>query len=377
MFRQKSVAFSLLAAVLVVVMACTSAPPTPTPVPPTPTPVSVRPILFDPATQTYQFMDALPQAEVVCAVQVVGGIDRFTSLLQKDYADLRLNDQETEAIGACFSSETVRRVMVGQLDREAGGLSEATVICIGEQIDGLSAAALFTEDSGPDSTISLIKSIFCLNGEERAAVSTAEGAGFGFADLGGIDALECVVNRAGPTGLEDLMGAFSSDAADFETLTNLFPIMIECGAIDDSNFEDSGMSAVQVGCLINELGEGGLSLLDPNASEPEMADVILMFAALDACGIDSEGLMGGVTLPLDPNALDDIVIDATVQIESPDDIPDIAEIDLPFTDEQIACLIGEIGEDEITNLLSGGAPDLSLFGALTTCGIDPLSLLSQ
>ncbi len=376
MFRQKSVVFSLLAAVLVIVMACTSAPPTPTPVPPTPTPVPVRPILFDPATQTYQFMDALPRSEVDCAVQVVGGEDRVISLLQKDYEDIRLTEPEIEAVGACFSSETVRRVIEGQLDREAGGLSDATVTCIGEQIGGLSAAALFTEDAGADSTIGLIKSIFCLNDEERAAVSTGGVGEFGFADLGGIDALECVVNRTGPTGLEDLMGAFSSDAADFDTLTNLFPIMIECGAIDDSNFEDSGMTAVQVGCLVNELGEGGLSLLDPNAAEPAMADVILMFAALNACGIDSEGLMGGVTLPLDPDALDDIVIDATVQIGSPDDVPDIKEIDLPFTDEQIACLIGEIGEDEIANLVSGGTPDLSLFGALSTCEVDLMSLLA-
>ncbi|MDP6667753.1 MAG: hypothetical protein QF357_10215, partial [Dehalococcoidia bacterium] len=216
---------------------------------------------------------------------------------------------------------------------------------------------------------------FCLNDEERAAVSDGN-ADYSFAELGGIDALECVVDTIGPTGLDDLMGMFSTDEASFETVDTLFPIMIECGAITDANFEDSGMTAVQIGCLIGELGEDSLALLDPSAGEPGMADVVAVFAALSACGIDSEGLMGGLTLPVDPGTFDDSAIDSGVLIESPDDVPGFSGTDLPFTAEQLACLTNEIGDDEIARLLSGEAPDLSLLRALSTCDIELMSLLA-
>jgi hypothetical protein len=375
MIRQKTVVLSLLAAILIVAVACSSEDPPPTPVPPTPTPEPTAPILVDPETQPLQFLAALPGTERECAVEAAGGIDRAVELLQGENDADPLTRAELEAVGACFSSETVQRVMIGQLDREAGGLSDATVSCIREQIGGLSAAALFTEDAGPESMRSLIGAIFCLNDEERAAVSDGN-ADYSFAELGGIDALECVVDTIGPTGLDDLMGMFSTDEASFETVDTLFPIMIECGAITDANFEDSGMTAVQIGCLIGELGEDSLALLDPSAGEPGMADVVAVFAALSACGIDSEGLMGGLTLPVDPGTFDDSAIDSGVLIESPDDVPGFSGTDLPFTAEQLACLTNEIGDDEIARLLSGEAPDLSLLRALSTCDIELMSLLA-
>jgi hypothetical protein len=50
------------------------------------------------------------------------------------------------------------------------------------------------------------------------------------------------------------------------------------------------------------------------------------------------------------------------------------EIELLFTEEQITCLRSEIGDDQIANLLAVGAPDLSLFSALSKCEVN-LSVL--
>ena len=61
-----------------------------------------------------------------------------------------------------------------------------------------------------------------------------------------------------------------------------------------------------------------------------------------------------------------------IEIELPEDIKDL---ELPFSEEQIICLTNEMGKDQIANLLAGGAPDLSLFGALTTCEVGLATLL--
>ncbi|MCZ6539313.1 MAG: hypothetical protein O6922_05760 [Chloroflexi bacterium] len=289
-----------------------------------------------------------------------------------------LTAAEADAIDICISDDTVRSVFVGQLDRDAGGLSDATVICIGEQIGGMSAAALFTDEPALDATISSLQGVFCLNNEERAAIS-ASNAAYGFGDFGGIDAIECVVNGVGPTGLGDLMGALSSsssDDIDFAALSDLFPLLIECGAISDSALEGTGVTADQVGCLLSALGESGLALLDPAAAEPELADLIPILAALEECGIALDDLLGGATLPLDPGSSADPTVVPTVQTESPQEAAEIAGITELFTEEQITCLTAEIGAEEIAKLLAGGAPDLSLFAALATCDVDLLSLLA-
>ena len=388
MFRQKSVVFSLLAAVLVVVVACSSVTPTPTAVPPTatpvpptptpeptPTPVPVESITIDPTKDPAGFLEALPASEASCVTSALGGRDRVLAMLESALESNPITPTEADAIDGCISDETVQSVFVGQLEREAGGLSDPTVICIGERIGGLSAAALFTDEPQVDATISLLKGIFCLNSEERAAISVSDAA-YGFGDYGGIDALECVVNGVGPTGLGDLMGALSSSDVDFSGLSNLFPLLIECGALNDSVFEETGITADQVGCLLGELGESGLALLDPSAADPELGDLAAMFAALNACGIALEDLLERADSLLDPNASGDVNVDPTAQTELTVEIPDVTDVELPFTEEQIACLAEELGDEVIANLLAGGAPDFSLFAALTACDIDVLSLLA-
>ena len=162
MFRQKTVVFSLLAAVLVVIAACTSAtptpttvpptptptpvPPTPTPTPePTPTPVPVEPITIDPTKDPVGFLEALPASEASCLTAALGGRDRVLAMLESALGSNPITAAEADAIDGCIGDDTVQSVFVGQLDRETGGLSDATVSCISEQIVGLSAAAVYLQ----------------------------------------------------------------------------------------------------------------------------------------------------------------------------------------------------------------------------------------
>ena len=397
MVRHKSLLFSLLATVLVVVIACTSTTatptatpspvpptatpvlPTPTPTPePTPTPIPLVPISIDPTEDPIGFFEALPESEASCVADAIGGRDQVIALLESSVDSGSFWVDEIDAIDDCISDETVQRVFAGQLDRETGGLSDATMSCIREQTTGLSAAGLFAEELEVDSAISVLKGVFCLNDEERTAIALNDAA-YGFGEYGGIDALECIVNGVGPTGLTDLISMGSSlDASeiDFSAIAGLFPLLIECGALDDSDFEETGMTADQLGCLFGELGESGLALVDPAAGDTDFGDLAALFAAFDVCGLELDALLDAAELPLDTSSSGDVTPDPTVQVEATAVIPDIAEIEKLFTTEQIICLTAEIGEDEIANLLAGGAPDLSLFAALATGEVDLLSLLA-
>jgi len=379
MFRQKTVIFLAIAALMAVVIACSSSPkPTASPVPPTDvpvptataTPVPVAPIEIDPITDPVGFLSMLPADEATCAIDAVGGRDRVIAMMSSSLGDDRLTVAEANALDNCLSEDTVNAIFIGQLSREAGGLSDDTIVCIGEQIGGMSAAGLFLEEPAADVIISSLKGVFCLASDERARISASEAA-YGFGELGGIDALECVVNGVGPTGLTDLVDVFSGEEYDFEALGDLFPLMIECGAVDDSEFEELGVSADQIGCVLGELGEDGLALFDQAAGEPDLSDLGALLGTLSNCGIELDDLMGASELPINPGDLIDPVIIPTVQLELPEDL---ADVELPFTEEQIICLSTELGEDQIANLLEGGAPDLSLFSALSKCEVD-LSVL--
>jgi hypothetical protein len=377
MLRQKFVIFLAIAALMAVAIACTSSSePTVTPVlstaPPVPTatPAPVAPIEIDPIADPFGFLSALPADEAACAADAVGGRDRVISMLESSLGDQRLTVAEAGALDNCLSEDTVNAIFIGQLSQEAGTLSDDTIVCIGEQISGMSAAGLFLEEPAADVIISSLKGVFCLASDERARISASEAA-YGFGELGGIDALECVVNGVGPTGLTDLVDVFSGDEYDFAALGDLFPLMIECGAVDDSEFEELGVSADQIGCVLGELGEDGLALLDPTAGEPDLSDLGALLGTLSNCGIELDDLMGTSELPTDLGDLIDPVIIPTIQLELPEDL---ADVELPFTEEQIICLSTELGEDQIANLLAGGAPDLSLFAALSKCEVD-LSVL--
>ncbi|MBT4943042.1 MAG: hypothetical protein HON31_03420, partial [Chloroflexi bacterium] len=176
MFHQKSVTFLAIAALMAVVIACSSSPkPTAAPVPPTATrvptatvtPVPVAPIEIDPIVNPVGFLRTLPADEATCAIDAVGGRDRMIALMSSSLRGERLTVAEANALDNCFSEDTVNAIFIGQLSREAGGLSDDTIVCIGEQIGGMSAAGLFLEEPAADVIISSLKGVFCLANDER------------------------------------------------------------------------------------------------------------------------------------------------------------------------------------------------------------------
>jgi hypothetical protein len=295
------------------------------------------PISIDPTEDPIGFFAALPESEASCVVDAMGGRDQVIAILESSVDSGSFWVDEADAIDGCISDETVQRVFAGQLDREAGGLSAATISCIREQTTGLTAAGLFAKELEVDSTISLLKGVFCLSDEERAAVALND-ADYGFSEYGGIDALECIVNGVGPTGLTDLIRLGSS----------------------------LGASEIDLSAIA-----------DPTAADSDFGDLAALIAAFDLCGIELDALLDAAELPLDTSSSGDVTPDPTDQVEATAVIPDIADIEKLFTPEQIVCLTAEIGEDEIAVLLAGGAPDLSLFVALATCEVDLLSLLAS
>ena len=184
MFRQKSVIILAIAAIMAVAIACSSEAPTPTPAPPTatpipsatptPTPVPVKPIEIDPAANPVGFLNALPESEAACAVDALGGRDRVLAMLESSVGSTKLTTVEADALDGCLSDETVQAVFVGQLSKHAGTLSDATISCISEKTTGMSAAGLFMEEPAADSVISSLQGIFCLNHDEREALSSSE-----------------------------------------------------------------------------------------------------------------------------------------------------------------------------------------------------------
>ena len=380
MIHPKSVIILAVAVIMAVAIACNSEDPTPTPTAtptatptptPTPTPVPVKPIEIDLVADPAGFLNSLPESEVICAVDALRGRDRVLAMLESSAGSTKLTTTEADALDECLSNETVRAVFVGLLSKDAGTLSDDTISCISERTTGMSAAGLFMEQPATDSVISSLQGIFCLNHEEREALSASE-SNYGFSEFGGVDALECVVNGVGPTGLQDLLGIAGESGMDITALSDLFPLMIDCGAIDDSTFEDTGFTAGQVGCVISELGADGLALLDPDETDLDLSQLGPLLLTLGTCEINIEELLGGSGLPVDPSPPADPTVIPTVQVEVPEEVEDL---DLPFTDEQMTCLVTKIGKDKITKLLEGGAPDISMFAALATCKVDLAALL--
>jgi len=417
MTNKKLAALTLLAALTAIAVACTSSKPTPTPesVPPTfvrigitptatppvtPTPVPFKPILIDPGKDSLSLFDALPHDESTCLAEELGGREKAAAVVHLSYSSGLIENSKpekvTEVIGRCISDGTTERLFVGQIALEAGGLSDATIQCMKEKIRGISAEAIFAKELGWDSAFILIKGALCLDQEERYAISTSDSA-LGFKDFGGIDGLECAVNGVGPTGLAELLNAAVTTEFNMAAISDHVPLLIKCGIIGDSAFEEIGLSTEQIVCLLNEVDDSAiiLRIWDSTAARPELADLLAMSVAIDACGLSMEEMMESAGIPVvpDPTSVKPIEQKPKVtespqptsvkpieqkpevtETESPDNVAELAAL---FTDEQIVCLTNVLGEDTVAKLLAGAAPNLSMLSALPACDIDARILLGQ
>ncbi len=105
----------------------------------TPTP---RLITVNPEEDPAEFLRALPGSEQECLEQAVD-----PEQLEEFIANL---DPENEIWRACLGEKTVRAVTLGQLAREAGGLSDESVKCLLEETGSVDfRSMIFGDEIGP------------------------------------------------------------------------------------------------------------------------------------------------------------------------------------------------------------------------------------
>lgn len=407
-----------------------SSSPTTTPEPsPTVTPVPVSAsITIDPEADPTGFLNALPQTEVQCAASAVGGQENLIRLVSRvDGNTDGISDQQLNIMASCVSDETVASIAIGQLELQAGTLSFTTKACVSRHIAEIDFSYFFDDsDIDANSTVASLQAIFCLTADERIALETSDLDLFDFGEIGGIAALECSIDAAGPTGLQDYAEFTSGESSENAALASRFiPILIECGVMTDSDFEDTGITATQIACLFNELDEDAVSSFyglqnDPDA-EIDFSIATDLIAAMVACDINTESLLGGLTGIVDDPEIDisqiptvsteiilclgdngvgaglladylagqadlnDSTLASALEICAGDGdgegivIPDgnggtttldpsIVE-SLPFTLEEIQCIVDEVGVEQLEGLANGTTSPLSLLGALGACDI--------
>lgn len=432
-----AVAFLALFSITILAACATSAAtPTSTPAPTaTATPEPVKAITIDPRTDADGFLAALPPSEVDCASIAVGGEDALTKLVSfSDDALQDVSDVQLKVLASCISSDTVRKVVIGQLEIETGGLSDETAACVANHTDGIDFATLFSGQAVEQETlVSTMQALFCLSPEERRSLETSDQEILEITDLGGIDALECAVDGAGASGLDAFGDIFGADGAvDPLAVGEYIPLLIDCGVVDDDSFATSGISSDQFSCLFEHLDAEALNSFlattdNPNAV-PDLSSAASLFDAFGKCDIDLQDLIDSAdSLPVDPSTgtgngtvvSTDLLICLTGNGVSPSlaanyaagltdasdpalatalatcegggsggglVIPDASggstTIDpsvfdtLPVTAEQAQCLLDEVGPEQLDGIANGTVSPLTILGALGACNITIADLLA-
>jgi hypothetical protein len=271
-----------------------------------PTPLPVFPLEIDPLSDPVKFLKALPAAEVSCAADALGSEERFAEIIQYGFGSDRgvnvPNDAESDVMDKCLSEKTVAAIFSNKIFGEVGGISENTHVCIREKVEGYPFTRLFLENS-PDSDVffSVIQGLFCLNEQERSELSQSEFLGLNeLSEIGGLDTIECLVNEIGPLGLEVVLD--SELGQDVAATSDFLFVAIECGAIDEAEFEkEFGVSVEQFFCVLGEIDtKDGLEFLsDPLAAIADLSPIELL-SILSSCGLTLEDIAGDASLPTEP-----------------------------------------------------------------------------
>ena len=121
-----------------------------------PTPRLITP---NPDDDPGQFLGALPGDERECLEQAVGLKNLVEFIASGDPGD--------EIFQACLGQDTARAVMLGQMAREAGGLSDQTVSCLFDETRSLDSRCLvFRREIGPELGVFMQATALCLSDKE-------------------------------------------------------------------------------------------------------------------------------------------------------------------------------------------------------------------
>ncbi len=135
----------------------------------------------------------LPESDAECLRQAIEDYEAFLD------TKFSANDDSfpAEVAAGCLSNESLVLLFIGELESEAGGLSDQTVVCIREilgAVDLAGLAATADSDAGLGAAIGLL---LCLTEDEAERVSVTRFLGDQAASLGplSLQDLRCVVQR--------------------------------------------------------------------------------------------------------------------------------------------------------------------------------------
>jgi hypothetical protein len=405
----------------------------------TATPVPIQAISIDSQADPEGFLAAIPAAEVDCASSAVGGRDELINLVSLSDANTdAISDTQLSVLASCISDSTMKRVVVGQLELETGGLSDETLACVNQYAEGIDFSSLFSgQVTGRDTIVSTLQALFCLSPAERAALESNEQSIIEITQIGGIDALECAVDSAGTERLNAFADIFSVDGSvDTEAVGEFMPYLIDCGVVDDDSFQSAGITSDQFSCLFANLDPDTLASLtnitDNPSATPDISTAATLFEAMGECGLDLQEILDsangsdfelpdvGTGIPaISPEllvCLTDNGISSTVvsnyavglaDTTDPDLMAALAICDgsssgsssgdgvvvpngsggtttvdpavfdaLPITAEQAICLIDEVGAETLDGIAAGTSNILSVLPALGVCEISIADLLA-
>ena len=394
----------IIAAVAVLAFACGTDGPASSPTAEaTPTAVPIELINADPSEDADSFKASLSTSEAECyesAIAEVAEVEGEWELLGDMPEGMFTMPGEIMALQGveCYSDETLQRLYIGQVDRLAGGLSNATLNCMVEHTANTNFSGLFSSEQEalePDNLMTLLQSIFCLDDGERLAFETSLAAEEEDFRVGMIDGLECTVDYQDGDGNFVVQNAISvvsllsgNDPVDEATgeirpevregigaIFDVVPVAVECGLVTDEDLADSGLTAEQLVCASDSLREPLMTLMDTMSANPEtemdFGTLAALFTALDECDINLEDIEGMESL-FGAGLGSEMEFGGSLpEVEAGSSTEDFSIEDLEqfLTAEQISCLFANISPEEMQQMMESGEPPVSMFALLGTCNI--------
>ena len=332
---------------------------------PTPTPrVQVRLVLLDPKSQTAQYADSLPVSEVECAIREVTET-KLLHLLAGNPELANLEEDEQQAFIKCFSTVTAQTMFISEIARASSNISSDTLDCLIANTGNLSVEAVYVDLLSSKFYNSFLSGLFCLSPDERARFEASDHR-LNLAEIGGIDAVECMVNSTSQADLASLVSFLGQPSPSFSEVGEYLHIFVGCGLLDDEDFEDTGLTASQLVCIVKSVGAEQFALIMDGWEPDSDAEAARILTKLLACGASIDELLG-----------DENGSDPGDHFGPQGSSPAEGDSDIPFTPAEIRCITGEMSADELADALVGGPPTAQMLRALAACNIDVTELLGR
>jgi hypothetical protein len=328
-----------------------------------------------------RFISEMPVSEINCLSNALGSKQILIDLISAEPGTVYIDQEQAKTSDACLSNKTIERIIIGQLDLHAGGLSQNSVDCIKDRTGGSgSFVYLFAQDPPDETYLTILQALFCIDTEERMIFESSR-LGKLTSALGGIEKIECIVNEIGPLRLNKLGSIFNSlPTILYEnqgSLDSLRPLLA-CGYLD-KQLDVAGITSFEAICLLEHADKNLVSAVlvgNQNQISPKL--VLDLVNAAVKCNISIENTNISFPAPTpeptstaEPSTKEskEETENATESIQS--------SIEKILKDSEITCLTKYISEEEIEMMVETLSPTMEMFLAITKCNINITEVLSR